>query len=123
MKNLFLIAAKKKYRFQTSKGLLNIEQLFQLSQQALHELYLKLDASIQTSKGLLGKKGNSEVENKMEIVAAVFNAIVEDAKQREALLNKKKLKQTILEVADAKEVKEIVKGKSSKELKKMAAKL
>ncbi|MFK7980813.1 MAG: hypothetical protein AB8G86_12585 [Saprospiraceae bacterium] len=123
MKNLFLIAAKKKYRFQTSKGLLNIEQLFQLSQQALHELYLKLGASIQTSKGLLGKKGNSEVENKMEIVEAVFNAIVEDTKQKEALLSQKKLKQTILEVADAKEVKELVKGKSSKALKKMAAKL
>ena len=59
----------------------------------------------------------------MEIVEAVFKAIVEDAKQREALINQKKLKQTILEVADAKEVKELVKGKSSKELKKMAAKL
>lgn len=59
----------------------------------------------------------------MEIVEAVFNAIVADTKQREALLSQKKLKQTILEVADAKEVKELVKGKSSKELKKMTAKL
>jgi len=102
---------------------LNIEQLFQLSQQQLHELYLKLGASVQKSKGLLGKKGNSEIENKMDIVEMVFNSIVADAKQREALLNQKKLKQTILEVADAKEVKEIVKGKSAKELKKIAAKL
>jgi len=122
MKVLFLNALRKKFRFQTNKGNLNIEQLFELSTQELHELYLSLESSIQKSKGLLGRKGNSEVEEKLEIVKAVFDTLEEEKNEREDLVAKKALKARVLEAIDEKENDEL-KSKSKKELLKMAKNL
>ena len=122
MKVLFLNALRKKFRFQTNKGNLNIEHLFELSTQELHELYLSLESSIQKSKGLLGRKGNSEVEEKLEIVKAVFDTLEEEKNEREDLVAKKALKARVLEAIDEKENDEL-KSKSKKELLKMAKNL
>jgi len=123
MNNLLLIALRKKYRFQTSKGALNSEQLFELGKQGLHDLYLSLESKIQKSKGLLGRKGNTPIEHKLEIVKQVFNFVVEEEKDNLKIAENKRLQQVVLEAADKKEVKEIVKGKSAKELRKLAKKL
>lgn len=122
MKYLFLNALRKKFRFQTSKGNLNIEQLFELNNQELHELYLSLESSIQKSKGLLGRKGNSEVEEKLQIVKAVFDQLEEERQDRDDAVAKKALKAKVLEAIDEKEIDEL-KGKSKKELLKMAKNL
>lgn len=123
MTNLFLEAAKKKYRFQTNKGLLTIEQLFELGKTELNDLYLSIESGIQKSKGLLGRRGNTEIENKLEIVKEVFNCIVDDQKAEQNRLEKNRMKQVILEAADKKEVEELIDGKSAKQLRKEAAKL
>ena len=106
MNNLFLTALRKKYRFQTPKGSLNAEQLFELGKQGLHDLYLSLESNIQKSKGLLGRKGNTEIDHKLAIVKAVFNFMVAEENENLKLADNKRLKQIVLEAADKKEVKE-----------------
>ena len=123
MNNLFLTALRKKYRFQTPKGSLNAEQLFELGKQGLHDLYLSLESNIQKSKGLLGRKGNTEIDHKLAIVKAVFNFMVAEENENLKLADNKRLKQIVLEAADKKEVKELIDGKSAKQLRKMAAKI
>lgn len=103
--------------------MLNIEQLFELGQQELHNLYLSLESTIQTSKGLLGRKGNTETTEKMEIVRSVFETIVEEAENASTLADNKRMKQILLEAANQKEVEELTSGKSAKQLKQMARKL
>lgn len=120
MNNLLLIALRKKYRFRTPKGALNSEQLFELGKQGLHDLYLSLDGQIQKSKGLLGRKGNTEIEHKLEIVKQVFNFVLKEEKERTKAVENNRLKQVVLEAADKQEMKEIVKGKSAKDLRKFA---
>lgn len=121
--NLFLKAAKLKYRFQTNRGLLNTEQLFDLGQQDLHELYLSLESHIQKSKGLLGRSGNTEIEDKLVIVKEVFDSLVEDQEKALAQADKARMKEVLLEKAAEKEIEELVDGKSAKELRKAASKM
>ena len=123
MNNLFLTALRKKYRFQTPKGSLNAEQLFELGKQGLHDLYLSLESNIQKSKGLLGRKGNTEIDHKLAIVKQVFNFMIAEEKENLKVADNKRLKQIVLEAADKKEVKELIDGKSAKQLRKMAAKI
>ena len=122
MENLFLTAARKKYRFQTPKGSLNLEQLFELSSRELHESYLTLEETIQKSKGLLGRKGNTVVEEKLQIVKAVFDTLEKERLERKEEAENKALKAKILEAIDEKQIDEL-KGKSMKKLIKMANEL
>jgi hypothetical protein len=122
MENLFLKAARKKYRFKTSKGDLNVEQLFSLNKTQLNELYLSLENKIQASSGLLGKKGNVEIEDKLQIVKEVFNTIVEEKEKAEEAAKNRALKQEVLLAIDEKERGEL-KGKSLEELKALAKSL
>lgn len=116
-----LKALKRNYRYNTNKGgAINTEQLFQLGQQDLHELYLSLEGQVQTSKGLLGRKGNGEIENKMAIVKAIFEDKQRDAEKAETRQNNAGLKQVILTAAAQKEQEELLDGKSAAELRKMA---
>ena len=123
MTNLLLKAAKRKYRFQTPRGPLNVEQLFDLSQQDLHNAYLEHESKIQSSKGLLGRKGNSEIDDKLEILKSVFQEIVSDRDKTEQRNENTRLKQTLLAAADNKEIEEMTSGKSAKQMRKEAAKL
>ena len=126
--SLFLKALWNKWRFKTSKGNLNIEQVIEIGratggEQFLHDLYLSLEDGIQKSKGLLGKKGNALVEEKMEIVKAIFKAVVAEKEANQELADNKSRKAFLLEAAAAAEKNELLEGKSAKDLRKMAAKL
>lgn len=120
--NLALKALRNKWRFQTSKGNLNLEQLFELSETELHHLYLSLQSNIQKSKGLLGKKGNGIIEEKLKLIESVFDFLQKEKTEKEKLVENKVLKEKVLEAISEKEVGEL-KEKSIKELKKMAKKL
>ena len=119
MQNLWLKAARKGYRFSTSKGSLNSEQLFDLSETQLHELYLSLENSVQGSKGLMGRKGNKEVEEKMQIVKDVFNVLQDEKAASLDRIENSMKKEKILTALEEKEMEEL-KGKSVKTLRKMA---
>lgn len=123
MKNLYLKALQKKYRFETEKGPLNMEQLFELSRQQLHNAYLTLEGKVQKSTGLMGRKGNTEIEEKLEIVRDVFDTITSQANEARERAENRQLAQTVLEKAQEKQIEELVEGKSHKQLVKLARKL
>lgn len=122
MENLFLKAAKKKFRFKTAKGPLNVEQLFSLTKGELNELYLSLEANTNKSPGLLGKSGNTEMEDKQAIVKEVFNTLMEAQERKAKLAANKVLKAKLLERIEAKEMGEFD-NKPLSELKKMVKEL
>lgn len=119
MENLFLKAARKKYRFKVDKGLLNVEQLFTLTKTELNDLYLSLESQVKTSSGLLGKRGNTELEDKLSIVKEVFNTLVEEKEKAEQAADNKALKQKVLLAIEEKE-EGALKDRSLEELKAMA---
>lgn len=112
-------------RFQTAKGLLNTEQLFDLTANELDALYLHLQDQVETRKGLLGKKSRNtkNVEEQLAIVQGVYDIKVEDSEAKEESAQKAYLKQVILEAAAKKQVEELVEGKSYEELIKTAKSL
>ena len=123
MTDLFLKAVKSKLRFQTSKGSLNVEQLFDLGQTELDNLYLSLEEQKPVSKGLLGRKGSKVIEHKLSVVKAVFDSIKEDQELQDERAENKRKKAVYLEAIEKKEVEEMIDGKSSKQLKKELSKL
>jgi hypothetical protein len=107
---LFVLAARKKYRFESNKGLLTFEDLFDLPLTALDTIAIKLDekATAAGRKSFVAKRSVTDTEtlNKLEIVkyvietkqteAEVAKQKADKASQREflnELLQKKKLAQ------------------------------
>jgi hypothetical protein len=120
MENLFLKAARNKFRFKTTKGLLNVEQLFELSKTELDKLYRELKSQQeQMVEGLIGRRSNTENDDKLSIVKYVFETIVSEEEAKKERIENKAKKEKILELIEEKEG-ESLKNKSLDELKKMA---
>lgn len=122
MKKKFIEALKKQYRFKTRKGLLNLEQLFQLGKKDLDEAYKRLQDEKSKSRGLLDEPSTADqaLDTKLALVKLAFVTLVEEEKKKLAEDNKKRKKEILLNAAAKKEVKELTKGKTSKELIKAA---
>ncbi len=113
---------KDKTRFQTSKGLLSLEQLFELSKEDLNTLALTLDESYKSSggKSFLAKKTSKDKSIKLQfdVVIDILNTVMEEEDlQKEAASNKihnQKIDAAIAAVED-KELKDM----SVAELEKM----
>jgi nitrous oxide reductase len=122
---LFIIAARKKFRFNTSKGSLNCEDLFDLNLPTLDNIAVALDEEIQKAgrKSFVQKRTNSttNLEIQLEIVKFVIEtkqAEAEERKTKEAnearraflldLKNKKALEQ--LEGLSLEEIDEQIAG-------------
>lgn len=86
---LFVLAARKKYRFESTKGLLTVEDLYDLPLTALDAVAVKLDekATQAGRKSFIVKRTTTDTEtnNKLEIVKYVI-----ETKQTEADLAKTK---------------------------------
>jgi len=109
--DLFLIAARKKYRFVTNKGQLSAEDLFDLKLDYLDEMAIRMDEDLQKKrKGsfVSGRKerGLSDEQNMFDIVLYVINTKIAEDEARKAkaansaqkeflksLLDKKKMEQ------------------------------
>lgn len=129
---LFITALVKKYRFKSASGFINMEQLCDLPTHDddhpdtlihLDGIYRFYENQVSRTKGLTGEKSNDEAFNKMEIVRAIFNAKRAMAEEAAMLKNNDALREELLEVAHKQHIKEITKGKSAKEVVKMAKKL
>jgi len=125
-KNLFELAARGKYRFQSNVGTVHVEDLYDLSLENLNNVYQRLESQLTETnkKSLLSAttKADEELSNKVEIVKYIF-----DIKQAERLarLNEKERaekKQYLLSVLADKEKQE-TQSLSPEELKKMIADL
>ena len=117
--NLALKALRNKWRFRTPKGNLNLEQLFELSEIELHNLYLSFESDIQSSKGLLGKKGNKTIKEKLQLIESVFEMLQIEKEEKIKQAENKILKGKVIEAISEKEMGNL-KKKSIKELRKIA---
>lgn len=103
--DLFLKAARTKMRFSTELGNLNVEQLFDLTDNQLHKLYLNLESQITVSGGLLGvaEDANIEIEDKLEIVKSVFKTLKREKKAKEKEASNAQMKQKLLNILEKKQ--------------------
>lgn len=115
-------AVRKQYRFSTTKGVLNMEQLWSLSIDDLDALAVSLDKQYAESgkKSFLVKKSvkDKETKIKLDIVVDILNTKVEElelaVEARETKEHNNKILHLIAEKQD-----ESLKGKSIKQLESM----
>ena len=123
--NLFEMASKLKFRY-PYKGWITTEDLWDLNQKALDEIYKTLTQDLKklTEASLYCNKctEDAELETKIEIVKYIFQYKEEsDAQARKAIENKAK-RQRILEVL-AKKQDDSLNNMSEEDLKKMLEEL
>ena len=115
MDKIFELATKNKYRYSSTRGMLNTEDLWDLPMEVLNDLYKSLKAEIKkvdNSDSLfddLSDKSRKEVEvlnNKAEIVSHIFKTkrkISEDnAKALETIQRNKRIDELIQQKKDEK---------------------
>lgn len=118
---MFEFALKNKLRF-NFKGVLNTEDLFDLSLEDLDSIYKNLNSRVKESgeESLLGTK--TKVDEELEIQINIVKYIVEDKLEERDRISKereiRKQKQKIMEIIADKEDSEL-EGKSIDELKAM----
>lgn len=115
-------ASKQKTRFQTSKGMLSVEQLWDLSLTELDTLAVSLEEEYKNSKGksFLDKKATKDktLKLKFDIVLEILNDKVAEQEAAATKLKNKAHNQKILELIASK-TDEALKGKSLSQLEAM----
>jgi len=115
-------ASKAKLRFQTTKGSLSVEQLWDLSLTDLDTLAVSLESALKNSKGksFLEKRTTTDKGLKLQfdIVLDVLQSKVEDNEAAQTERDNKEHNQKILSLIKEKQDGALA-GKSIKELEKM----
>lgn len=125
--DIFKQASKSQLRFQTSKGLLNVEQLWSLTQTDLTNAIRNLKKSLKKDNdddlGFLDAdtKVNSEDQLRFDILKDVYLTKKSDAETARTSLEKKQFEQKILSLIADKKDSELA-GKSIEELMAMLPK-
>jgi len=118
---LFVIAARKKFRFETTKGHLVVEDLFDLSLESLDAIAVNLDKKIENGgkKSFIGKRDTSASENesKLEIVKFVIQAKLEEADARKTRAEKASQKEFLASLLEKKRMAQL-EGLSIEEIQK-----
>lgn len=121
MSDLFKVASKKKYRF-TYKGVVTVEDLWDLSVEELDKIYksLKSKQKAEAEESLLAttSKEDKELNNKIEIVKIVVADKLEVRERATKSAEKRAKNQRILEIMADKADAEL-KAKSFDELRAM----
>lgn len=121
MSDLFKVASKKKYRF-TYKGVVTVEDLWDLSVEELDKIYksLKSKQKAEAEESLLAttSKEDKELNNKIEIVKIVVADKLEARERATKSAEKRAKNQRILEIMADKADAEL-KAKSLDELRAM----
>lgn len=119
--NLFEVATKEAYRF-NYRGVLSVEDLWQLSVGHLDEIYKALNKEVKELEGesLLQTKSAEDtiLNNKIEIVKYIVEQKIEENKLRLEERQNREKRQRILEILSNKEDQELLE-KSPEELKEM----
>lgn len=125
MEEIFVRASKKKYRFEF-RGLISVEDLWDLSVKNLDEIFKNLNAEIKKAEqeSLFSDKSNAneELNDKIEIVKYIFGVKQEEAKSRKEAAERKKKRERIAEIL-AKKQDESLEAKSEEELMAMLEEL
>lgn len=121
-KNLFEVATRQKYRFSTKKGVVGVEDLWDLPLDYLDDIYKTLSKEFDESKSgsLLTEsaEGNAELHNKMEIIRHIVNTRMQEAKDNEEKAFAYQKRQKILYILAEKQDDDL-RGKSIEELRAM----
>lgn len=123
--NLFEMATRKKFRF-PFKGMISVEDLWDLSVQNLDTVFKALNAEVKQAKeeSLLTTKSTEEtiLDAKIEIVKHIVNVKLEEAEQRTKAAEKREQKRRLQELIATKQDEEL-QGKSVEELQAMLSAL
>lgn len=119
--HLFIIATQNKYRF-PFKGMVSVEDLWDMNVRDLDTVYKALNAQVKQTKeeSLLTSKSKEDsiLENKIEIVKYIVTAKLEEAEAKRVRAEQKEKKARIAEILADKQDDEL-RGKSVEELKAM----
>ena len=123
--NLFEMATRKKFRF-PFRGMISVEDLWDLSVQNLDIVFKALNAEVKQAKeeSLLTTKSTEEaiLDAKIEIVKHIVNVKLEEAEQRTKAAEKREQKRRLQELIATKQD-EALQGKSVEELQAMLSAL
>lgn len=123
--NIFEVAVRGKFRF-PFKGLISVEDLFDLSVENLDSIFKTLNSQLKQvqEESLLNTKTkeDKELDTKIEIVKYIVNVKLEERELRNKVKEKKEQKQKILEILSNKQ-EESLQNKSVDELQKMLEEL
>lgn len=121
MKNLFEVATRNKFRF-TFRGMVSVEDLWDLNLEQLDEIYKSLSAEKKKAneESLLKTKTREQeiLEIKIEIVKHIVEIKLEEIDNRQQAKVNREQRQRILEILNEKESQDL-KNKSPEELKAM----
>ncbi len=123
---LFVTASRKKYRFDSTRGQLNTEDLFDLSLTALDAVAVALDDKIQKAgrKSFVGKRtaATGDDENKLEIVKSVIEFKQTEDEARKTRVAKDSQKAFLSSLLEKKQM-EKMESLSEEEIQKQLASL
>lgn len=123
--NIFEFATRNKVRF-PFKGMISVEDLWDLSLENLDKVYKALNAQVkqQEEESLLATKSQEDVvlDTQIEIVKHIFEAKTKEKEDRLQALAKKEQKQKIMAIIGRKED-EALQNSSLDDLKKMLEEL
>lgn len=115
------------FRYQTSKGSLNTEQLFSIDYAVLKQLYIDLQKQAREYLGVETLDGavlsNEEMLVKIKLVKKIYTYRTHLEAQSLRDKGNRVLAEKLLKEADIKEVKELTKGKTADEIRKEVEKL
>lgn len=120
MANLFEIASREKYRF-PYKGMISVEDLWDLSPAALDGVYKALNKTMkaQAEDSLMAEREADETtQNMVEIVKHIFSVKKEEAKARKMAAENAEKRRHIMDIL-ARKQDEALNNKSEEELLKM----
>lgn len=105
---MFEIATRNKYRFPYVKGLVTVEDLWDLSVENLDVIFKELNAQVKTQKeeSLLStvtkSKKEAELENKIEIVKHIVSVKLAEREKKAKEKERREYKQKILQLIEEK---------------------
>ena len=119
--NMFEVATRNKFRF-PFKGLISVEDLWELSVDNLDSIFKSLNSEMKKTKeeSLLGTKTREDevLETKIEIVKYIVSVKLAEKEQRERAFLNKERNQKIMDIIAAKKDAEL-QNMSIEELEKM----
>jgi hypothetical protein len=107
MSNIFELASRKKYRFESDKGLLSVEQIWDLPLTQLNKIAISVNKNLKdvTEESFIDIRPNPEkssLEAKLEILKHVISVKQDEQKAAKDAADKKARKQKILQILENK---------------------
>jgi hypothetical protein len=122
----FEIATRKKLRFQSGRGPLSVEDLWDLKLPQLDTIAVEVDEEVANSpkKSFITTRSvaNKEAELKLEILKHIIQVKLEEEEAKLKSIEKKEKKAKIMELLEQKQVESLT-SKSEDELKQLLAEL